>query len=242
MARSQNGWVANDRSIVSSRLIPGSSVRVTVRDGAAGDVLLYVASQVDQRVEDIDNARGALDDWGYDERPIRGGRALSNHASGTAIDLNAVKHPLGRRGTFTREQSDEIRRILAEVGGVVRWGGDYRNRPDEMHFEVVGTPGQVALVAAKLTAMALGGRADDEEDDVVKKGERGGHVAYWQRRLNDGFDGDLAADGIFGTLTEEAVRRAQRKAGLPETGIIDLTTGTYVQAMAHGVGSHEVKG
>ena len=208
MARSQNGWVANDRSLVSSRLIPGSSVRVTVRDGAAGDVLLYVASQVDQRVEDIDNARGALDDWGYAERPIRGGRALSNHASGTAIDLNATKHPLARRGTFTREQVGEIHRILDEVGHVVRWGGDYRGRADEMHFEINDTPERVAAVAARLTT---------RETDMLRRGDQGPDVEWLQDRLNvvlDGKkDGRLRRDGDYGGNTADAVAAAKKTLG-----------------------------
>ena len=96
MARSQNGFSANDRTQVSSRLVPGTQVRLTVRNGAPGDLLLEVAALFDARVQDIDNARGALDDWGYAERPIRGNTTtLSNHASGTAIDLNATRWPLG---------------------------------------------------------------------------------------------------------------------------------------------------
>src|SRR5690606_27057234 len=86
--------------------------------------------------EDIDNARGALDDWGYAERPIRGSSVISNHASGTAIDLNATKHPLGASGTFTSTQVTRIREILAVTRNHVRWGGDYTGRKDEMHFEI----------------------------------------------------------------------------------------------------------
>lgn len=135
MPTSQNGWPANDRSLVASRLVPGTALRLTVRKDAAGDLLLWVAQQFDLWVEDIDNT-GQLDDWGYAERPVRGGTALSNHASGTAIDLNAPRHPLGARGTFTATQVTDIRQILAETGGAVRWGGDYRSRGDEMHFEI----------------------------------------------------------------------------------------------------------
>jgi HK97 family phage portal protein len=36
------------------------------------------------------------DDWGYAERPIRGSTVVSNHASGTAIDLNATCWTLGQ--------------------------------------------------------------------------------------------------------------------------------------------------
>lgn len=136
MAVSQNGWVANNRSLVSSRQVPDTDVRLTVRNGIPGDLLLWVAEQIDKRVESIDNGRGALDDWGYAERPIRGGVELSNHASGTAIDLNAPRHPLGAVNTFNAGQRAEIRKIIAETGGAVRWGGDYVGRKDDMHFEL----------------------------------------------------------------------------------------------------------
>jgi hypothetical protein len=62
MVASQNGWRANDRSTVSSRLIPGTGRSVLVRNGAPGDLLLEVAARFDREVEDVD--LGA-DDWGY---------------------------------------------------------------------------------------------------------------------------------------------------------------------------------
>jgi hypothetical protein len=47
-----------------------------------------------------------------------------------------------------------IRAILGEVGGVVRWGGDYTSRPDEMHFEINAGAAAVRAAAAKLKAPA----------------------------------------------------------------------------------------
>ena len=136
MVASQNGWVANDRSKVASQLVPGTTVKLTVRTDDPGLLLLEVASAFDRLVENIDNGRGELDDWGYAERPIRGGTALSNHASGTAIDLNAPAHWLGAVGTFNPGQVRTIHQILAVTNHTVRWGGDYVGRKDEMHFEI----------------------------------------------------------------------------------------------------------
>ncbi|MGV2549678.1 M15 family metallopeptidase, partial [Bacillus licheniformis] len=76
---------------------------------------------------------------------------LSNHASGTSIDLNATEHPLGARDTFTDDQVAAIRAILAEVAPVVAWGGDFDGRADEMPFEIVGDRRRVAEVAARLS-------------------------------------------------------------------------------------------
>lgn len=149
---SQNGWPVNPPLV--TRDVPGTNIRLRVAEGPAGDVLIHVASQVSARVEDasMDSEAGERDDWGYAYRNVRGGEAVSNHASGTAIDLNATRHPLSVRDTFTPTQVDEIHRILGEVDNVVRWGGDYQNRADEMHFEIVGSQEEVAAVAARLRA------------------------------------------------------------------------------------------
>ncbi|TDQ04911.1 M15 family metallopeptidase [Labedaea rhizosphaerae] len=143
---SQNGWPVDPPR--HSRLIPGTTTKVVVADGPAGDVLLSVLAQVAKRVESPDG--GQLDDWGYAHRTVRGSADTSNHASATAVDLNATRHPLGKRGTFTPQQVDEIHKILAEHGNVVRWGGDYHGRVDEMHFEINADQAAVARVAANL--------------------------------------------------------------------------------------------
>jgi hypothetical protein len=133
---SQNGFPANRRELVSSRVVPGTGVRLTVRNGPAGDLLLEVASLFDRLVQDID--AGPVDDWGYAERPIRGSATISNHASGTAIDLNATRWALGSSPSVNLNgaQIDTVRRIVGATGGVVRWGGDYTGRKDPMHFEI----------------------------------------------------------------------------------------------------------
>lgn len=135
MVTSQNGWPANRRDFVSARNVPGSKVRLTVRTGPAGDLLLEVAALFDLLVRDID---GTADDWGYAERPIRGSTQVSNHASGTAIDLNATCWALGQPASVYLDdgQIAKVREIVAATGGVVRWGGDYRDRKDPMHFEI----------------------------------------------------------------------------------------------------------
>lgn len=150
MVNSQNGWPVNPPR--SARTIPGTDVRVTVSDGPAGDVLMHVLAQIDKRVEDIDlkSTRGEFDDWGYADRDVRGSTDVSNHASATAVDVNATRHPLGVKNTFSSLEVARIHDILAEVDNVVRWGGDYSGRPDEMHFEINDTYAAVARVAARL--------------------------------------------------------------------------------------------
>jgi uncharacterized protein YukE len=147
---SQNGWPVNPQR--SAHTIPGTNIRVTVADGDAGEVLMHVLGQVNSRVEgvELNGPAGEHDDWGYADRNVRGSHAISNHASATAVDINATRHVLGAQGTFTPEQTTEIHSILGEVDNVVRWGGDYTGRRDEMHFEIIGTQEEVARVAERL--------------------------------------------------------------------------------------------
>lgn len=72
----------------------------------------------------------------YNPRLIRGGSSLSNHAYGTAFDINynwnrlgAIPAPIGTRGSVR-----ELVAIANEHGFF--WGGHFKNRPDGMHFEV----------------------------------------------------------------------------------------------------------
>ncbi|WP_410652118.1 M15 family metallopeptidase [Amycolatopsis sp. cmx-4-54] len=177
MATSQNGYTANDRRLVSSRLVPGTTRKLTVRNGPSGDLLLWVAAQFDKLIEDIE--QGILDDWGYAERPIRGGVELSNHASGTAIDLNATSHPLGTQPTanFSASEIAGIRAIVARTEGCVRWGGDYTGRKDSMHFEINAPESRCAVVLHKLNTSGGGGatptKPTTNSEDFMAQGAAG---------------------------------------------------------------------
>lgn len=155
---SQNGWPAspNGSAIgIKAFRIPGSSVTLQMAD-RAGPTLAYVAQKFHETVEPLN----AGDCGGYNYRLIRGSSStISNHGSGTAIDLNASKHGLARSGTFTGAQVAAIRVILAACNGTVRWGGDYRSRKDEMHFEINADP-TVVSVRTKKTIVVPHGAGD----------------------------------------------------------------------------------
>lgn len=71
-------------------------------------------------------------------RYIRGSRTkLSNHAYGTALDLNAQWNGLGCRPAL-HDQRGSVRKLatVCPHWGLL-WGGWYPTRPDGMHFEVV---------------------------------------------------------------------------------------------------------
>lgn len=150
MADSQNGWPVDrsgalqDRSAVAGVTFPNG-----VRRGDVATVLFYVARRFHAEVEPL--GRGWC--WGWYVKNIEGSGAVSNHASGTAIDLNAPLHPIGVRNTFSAAKRARIRAILNDCDGVVRWGGDYVGRPDDMHFEIVKGSAAVGTLARKIRAL-----------------------------------------------------------------------------------------
>ena len=149
MIKSANGWTASKvRSEIGieSFAIPGTNTKLACAKAVA-PLLVGFAAEFHQLIEPIDE--GGLDDWGYCFRQVRGDAVnLSNHSSGTAIDLNATQHPLGKAGTFPAEKVPMIRALAKKYG--LLWGGDYRNRKDEMHFEVTLTPAKAAAFIKKL--------------------------------------------------------------------------------------------
>lgn len=68
---------------------------------------------------------------GYNYRNIRGSDRLSQHAFGTAIDLNAMTNARGQSATDIPHAAE-----LAKKWGL-EWGGTWKN-PDPMHFEYTG--------------------------------------------------------------------------------------------------------
>lgn len=151
--KSQNGWTASadpEAINVGGFTVAGVAFPNGVRRGDVGTVLRYVAETFHRTVEPLHLGWC----WGYYYKPIEGSSTLSNHASGTAIDLNAPAHPMGRRDTFPPARQAAIRRILTYLEGAVRWGGDYTTRPDDMHFEINASPLTVARVAAKIRRAA----------------------------------------------------------------------------------------
>lgn len=245
MAVSQNGWKANDRSLIASYKVPGG--KISMRKGDVATILVYVAKRFHSEVENL----VWPGNWGYAERPIRGGTSLSNHASGTAIDLNAPRHYLGARGTFTKRQVRAIRKILNDCGGVIRWGGDYRGRKDEMHFEINAGSARVREVARAIragkkpgpsggaTASPGGGGGKQFGDSnakhevgsrVMRKYTSGTDVRWLQKRLYK-LGWDITEDGDFGDRTETVVEAAQKKAGIKVDGEVYTETIKALKAM-----------
>jgi hypothetical protein len=139
---SPNGWPASeDRKAlgIESFTVPGTKIRFACAKAVA-PLFVNFAKEFHELVEPID--QGQLDDWGYAFRMTRGSdRILSNHSSGTAIDLNAIKHPLGKSNTFNKDQRNIINLLITKYG--LAWGGNYKKRKDDMHFEIALNQNQV---------------------------------------------------------------------------------------------------
>lgn len=206
-----------------------------MRKGDVATVLSYVTNRFHSEVEKLKWPGN----WGYAERKIRGGSSLSNHASGTAIDLNAPAHYLGARGTFSPTQLRAIRRILNDCEGVIRWGGDYRGRKDEMHFEINKGASAVRSLANKIKAgkkpgpsggatssggSSGGGSTYGNANANHKVGSRvmvkydgGDDVRWLQKRLYK-LGWDLDIDGLYGPRVVTVVKALQSNAGLKQDG------------------------
>lgn len=147
--RSSNGWTASDRSVIASYSLPGG--RVALRKGDVSVILLWCANRWHETVEPL-RWPGV---WGFADRMVRGSdTTISDHASGTAIDINAPAHPLGVpvAKTFTPRQVRAIYAILEYCEDVVGWGGDYRKRPDGMHLFIRDNAAEVRRIADKIRA------------------------------------------------------------------------------------------
>ena len=148
MLTSYNGWPASkDQAEIGIVSIPIKGTKLKVRCAkAVAPLIAGFCKEFHELIEPIDE--GVLDDWGYAFRDVRGvpGK-LSNHSSGTAVDLNSKSHSLGKVGTFPPEKVPMIRALAKKYG--MTWGGDW-TRKDEMHFEIALGAATVAALIGSL--------------------------------------------------------------------------------------------
>lgn len=233
MTVSYNGWTASPHAAdfggLDNREVPGApGVKLApgVRAGDVATVMFSFAALFHAHVEPLESGTC----WGYNYRPdTNNPKQLSCHASGTAIDLNAPKHPNGKRGTFTDQQVTMIRALLAGYDGVLEWGGDFTGVDDEMHFEIKGTAAAVAAMAAKLngaptptpapaaTAHQWTGHDATGTDAGFRAhyGDEGPKIEAMQHELNVEFPAysHLAEDGIYGDQTAAVLDEFSERAG-----------------------------
>ena len=149
METSYNGYPASkdpNEIGIKSYPVKGTDRKLRCAE-AVGPLLAAFAAEFHELIEPID--QGTFDDWGYAYRMVRGNPTkLSCHSSGTAIDLNATQHPLSKAGTFPPEKVPMIQALAKKYG--LTWGGDYKNRKDEMHFEISISAAKAAALITKL--------------------------------------------------------------------------------------------
>lgn len=156
-----NGWPVVPNTSCRPWRIPGTATTIRLLNGPAGFVLAVFVSWFNDRIEQLSGT--VLDDWGWSSPRVGRGLAagISNHCSGTAVDVNALRHVQGKAGTFSLAKR---LRILAALRlytsySVIDWGGTWRSR-DEMHFEIQpgATPARVLKVARRVARTTRGRR------------------------------------------------------------------------------------
>lgn len=171
---SQNGYGAitayGDPALVSNPTIPGTDIKVLggLRKGPVAEILLYTLGRINREVRAFRSQEQGF--WGYNYRPIRGATQLSNHSSGTAADFLAADLPLGVEPdrVLTKTEIAALRRIAADLDGLVRFGAFYDGRKDVMHIEVIASE---SACAAYLAALGDGPTSQisthEDEDDMT---------------------------------------------------------------------------
>ena len=162
---SYNGWPANsDPNAIGIDKNWGATVGAPpfgsggyaggLKSGDVATCFEYLVTRLHNEVEAMMSKGSNLGYgcWGYSYRDnVNNPGSLSCHASGTAIDYNATRHPNGTStgpnggGGWTGDQYHAIKAILAEIG-VISW----LTSNDPMHFEIKGSSSAVADAARRL--------------------------------------------------------------------------------------------
>lgn len=204
MPTSQNGWHASPSVALRPLVVNGVTFAPGIRDDDDVEtVLRYVVEQYAARVEPL-RSPGC---WGFNYRAnANNPNSLSNHSSGTAIDVNAPAHPNGvpTGRTFTHAQIVECEAICAEVDNAVRWGGTYLGTPDAMHWEINTDPATLHRVAERLR-------------DTVKPEDIKAIAAEFVKQYAEGKPkgSDLTRDQLLKQSREASVRAKDLLEGRP---------------------------
>jgi hypothetical protein len=160
--RSVNGWPViskGDESKLELVQIPGVPMALRAAPGAANPLAAMV-QWWHNHVEPVQLL------WSYSLRQIHGTNKWSNHASGTAIDINGCWREEGKplasgcshpyKEATVPERLKPAIRAKAKALGLV-WGGDWSpGKLDEMHFEVGMDPARFQAFWEKRGMPGLG--------------------------------------------------------------------------------------
>ncbi|GEM_PF-5898817 len=234
----------------------GAANHMSGQYGPAGSNLTTITTASGKRVTvhraAAENFRGFLNELegsgykinslgGHNHRTIRGGSRLSQHAYGNAIDINPAQNPMGSR--LVTDMPKNVSDMAAKWG--LTWGGDWKRRPDAMHFEWNGrtleqlrsgnagtsqtpTNGATGGLTDVINRAAAEARIDPRILQGIRAGESG-HRADYDKNIT-------AREESYGPF------QLNRKGGLgavfeKQTGL-DLKDPRTIQAQAQWVARH----
>lgn len=214
MSTSQNGWSVVDKAACDQGPFLGVKFPNGIRKGPVASIAVWQMRRYEATVEPI-RTSGC---WGWDVKKIEGSATYSNHASGTAWDINAPEHPMGSAvsHSFSTAEIAACRAIERASGGVLRWGGSYTGRPDGMHWEINRSQSAVNAFADKIA----GPHAD------LALGDVGTNVKNLQAACNNvpNTGPAIDTDRVFGPHTEAKVMHVQSHFGITSDGIVGPVT------------------
>ena len=171
MSTSLNGWtgipLANSKFLATG-IVPGTGKHVTLEKEVLPLFLCYLADW-HHHVMPID-VKGALGPDGWEYRAARGSANLSNHASGTAVDVRYDVLKANHKRNMTPTQITAVHKLLDKYvtstgKRIFGWGGDWTvgTYCDEMHTEIIqsfspgshGTNGSRADVHNVITRLRI---------------------------------------------------------------------------------------
>lgn len=175
------------------------------------------------------NSSGAWETGAYNCRKITNGSGWSLHAYGIAADINARSNPYGRQliTDMPMAMVTALKSIKTNEGlQVFRWGGDYPQFKDAMHFEVVASPEELSQGVDWNTVAAEPPSPEDPSSwPSLAQGAKGVAVTRLNELLEQAGFPDTNASS-FGTKTRAAVIAYQGSRKLTVDGVVGLQTWT----------------
>lgn len=234
---SENGWRLVDQGSCRHVLIPGTNVRIWIREGQPEKILGAFAADFNAYVEPLRQEDSGGWTATNDVLGQPGRNNGSNHLSGTAIDLNwqgpnKSRFRLGitEQQAYPPPKDARLRELIAFYEGMVFCGGNWSIR-DWMHMQMgANTYGSQNVakvndfIARKIrpdgfsTFNRTGTPTTPAVTYWAEEGHSGEHVKRLQQFLG------ITADGDFGPATKAAVIAFQKKVGIDADGIVGPIT------------------
>jgi hypothetical protein len=238
---SKRGWGPGWPECSTDRSNRGMARSVRARDGATfnrpvrkelvehvsflmqetQDIAAALGGDVPYEFRKAKETDGGVSSWVC--RPIKNSNppVASVHSYGAAIDIDSRSNPMSKRWMATNPPW----MVELWAAGDFYWGGWFSNTAwffDAMHFEYNLRPSDVAgslaraRAAAKRIRTELGLNKPIPEDNVTTD-----QVKTLQATLNT-LGAKLLVDGIYGPLTDAALKAAQGRAGVLVTAEKEL--------------------